>query len=294
VAASVSISSGFVDCRAPSPPATPVDVSLQVAASPADVPAGRPLAVRYRWSVGSGFAGFDRSYRAFVHFVTEDGTSLLNDDHVPAPPPLEWAAGGAYEYTRVVFTHRQFPGPLEVRAGLFDPERGARVALRGEDVGQRAYRVGRLVVARGRDPRPVYRRGFHPPEGSPRRPFDVLRWTGPRAVVSFPNPRSEAVLFVRAVTSRSSFPSPPTLRVAVGPAAASRVITDDEPFVVRLPVGPLDLGPDDWIDATLDVDQQFRAPPDVRTLAVCVENVALVPVADLPAVLRSAGAGDPR
>jgi hypothetical protein len=279
-----------LSCRArPADDAAPIDVTPTVTVFPSAPVAGRPLLVRYRWTTGARFDGLPRPYRAFVHFVSEDGAEVVNDDHAPSPPTTAWTAGRTYEYSRFVFTHRQFPGRYEVRLGLYDPEDGQRVPLDGEALGRREYRVARLAITPGVDARPRFGRGFFPPEASARRPFDAMHWMGPEGVLDLPNPKADAVLFIRAWTDRPAFDSAPTITMSVGAAATKHTVADGEPFVLALRVPKAALGDGDWASAALWSDRHFTPPPpQTRTLAVCVEAAALVPEAQLAAELRAA------
>src|SRR5687768_4723100 len=221
-------------CRPPSrPPAVSLDVALAARLSPASTRAGEPVAVTYRWEVGPGVPRLDHPHQAFVHFLAADGAVLLSDDHAPQPPPSSWEPGAVYEYTRVVFTHHQFPGPLQIRAGLYDLTTGARVGQRGPDAGQTSYRIGALDVTRHAPSRQtLFFSGFQSPWSTNDAPFDAYRWMGREAVVACRNPRTDAVLFVRGSAPVRSFASPPRLRLSLVGGVREYEIADDDPFTL--------------------------------------------------------------
>ena len=277
-------------CRRSAPDdAAPLDITPKVSVSPTTPLAGRPIAVRYVWTTGPRFRSLPRTYRAFVHFVSGDGAEVMNDDHAPVPPTDRWAPGQTYEYTRLVLTHRQFPGPYDVRLGLFDPDEGTRAPLQAEGVGRREYRVARFTVGQGVDERPRFGRGFFPPEASAKRPFDAMHWMGGEGTLSLRNPQADSVLFVRAWTERPAFPASPRVRMSVGDAAVERALDDSEPVVLALPVKKEALGKDEWTSIGLSSDRQFVPPaPSTRTLAVCLEGAVLVPETEVAPELRPA------
>src|SRR6266513_3058026 len=108
-------------------------ISARAHVRPATVAAGSPFAVEYSWTMDDGAAAPSDGYGAFVHFVHPDGAIAFTDDHTPEPPPSSWRPGQTYRYTRTLFAPAgAFPGKLQVRVGLFHPERG-RLGLTGPD-----------------------------------------------------------------------------------------------------------------------------------------------------------------
>jgi hypothetical protein len=205
---------GVMSCRrAGGPAAIRLDVTPSARVTPRDLAAGGPLAVDYRWTVGA--APPPGAYRAFVHFLDDEGALLFTDDHEPQPAVNEWRAGRTYVYRRLLLSS-EFPyaGTVTVVMGLYQPELGRRVALRGDDIGQLRYRAASLQLRpRDRD-LPLHCDGLYPPEASARAPLVVTRFMRLAAECRFPNPHEDVVLFVQGDIEPNGFKEPPVLGVA--------------------------------------------------------------------------------
>lgn len=275
-------------CRRPAAPLAESDVAVQVTLEPSETPAGWPVVVRYCFDTGAGYRPLGPGWQAFVHFVAGDGATLVNDDHAPDPAPATWLPGRRYEYSRVVFTPRQFPGRLELRLGLFDPASGTRLRLRADHAGRGEHRVGHLSVVRlDSGSEALFGDGFHGPEGDLARPFVAWRASAAKARLLFRNPHAEAVLFLRAW----AFAPPaarPRLRLLAGGLDVRRPLPSDRPGLVVVRLSRAQLGDEEWSPVELEADPTAVAPaPDRRTLGVAIENAVLAPLGRLDPGLRA-------
>jgi hypothetical protein len=111
---------------------------------------------------------------------------LFADSYVPSTPASAWEPGKAYSDRRTMFIPvYPYVGEVKVVMGL-DPISGA---LKAEDVGLHAYKVGQLEL----QPQTeniflVYKEGWHSPEASAANPSLERTWTKKDALVSFKNP----------------------------------------------------------------------------------------------------------
>lgn len=230
------VAPGVLSCRGPSPAERPLAIRPSVAVAPASVPAGGPVSLLYRWTIGAGKLP-TVDHRAFVHFLDAEGSVLFTDDHQPEPAVSGWQAGRTYEYRRSTLT-RAFPyaGRIRVVLGLFDVASGARLPLQGVDAGQRSYHVADLVLAPRDEDLPLTCTGFYPPEAPPTAPLLVSRFMAREARCRFPNPREEVAVFVHADLEPSGFPKTPTLSLATrADACHSFPLTlTSEPQLIRL------------------------------------------------------------
>jgi hypothetical protein len=243
---SIGIAALSLSCRAPRPSVVPEDMTLHVDVTPKRLPAGGPLAVSYAWEVGPAARRLSREYRAFVHFVDPEGILLFSDDHVPEPSVTTWEPGRTYAYRRVVLSS-PFPhtGVVTVLAGLFPASGpGERLALRGRELKQRAYRVDQIfLLPRDRDLEPACD-GLYGPESSAGAPLAVARFLKRETTCSFRNPGEDVVVFVHGTIEPRGFATPPVLTVAAGavggefPLALTREAT-----VARVRFTASDLGP---------------------------------------------------
>jgi hypothetical protein len=269
-------------------------ISVRAGVHPATVPAGSPFAIDYSWTMTDGAAAPPHGYGAFVHFVHPDGAIAFTDDHVPEPSPSSWRPGQTYRYTRTLFAPAgAFPGKLQVRVGLFHPERG-RLGLTGTDAGLQEYVAGEVEVAPADDRRRLrYGAGWYPPDAPPGDPFGDRRWTRPEAWLAFRNREEDVIVVVRAETNFKAFAKPPVLTLAVGPAVASVPIASSAPFdaAVRFPAAAL--GKERWAELKLAMNGSFVPSKlgmnaDQRELGLWVHHVFVGPAGEVEPVLSPA------
>jgi hypothetical protein len=106
------------------------------------LPFESPLDVRFTFERSVEPAALEGPYRVFVHYTDPEGTLLWADDHEPPTPVAAWAPGEPVTWVRTSFLPRvPYVGPVEVRAGLFDPASGTRLRLYADVAGQDVYRL---------------------------------------------------------------------------------------------------------------------------------------------------------
>jgi hypothetical protein len=246
-------------------------------------PLGSALEITYSWTLEPGAKKLPQDYRALVHFLDAHRVQLFEDDHIPTPPPSQWEPGKTYTYTRTKFVP-VFPyvGDVEVRMGLYPPGRGERPALKGEDTGQREYRVGKLELLPQTDNIfLVYKEGWHNPEPHPENPAVERTWTKKDALVSFKNPKKDVVVYLEADTCVKCFAEPPVLTASVGGKVGfTRPISTPEVFLEKVLVKAEDLGTDEWVDLRFAMNGSFvpnkMTPPmntDDRELGLLVYHL---------------------
>jgi hypothetical protein len=224
-------------------------------------PLGGALEVTYTWTTESGAKPIGENYRAFVHFVGEGKTVLFSDDHVPVPPPDQWKPGQTYTYTRTVFVPViPFVGPARLVMGLYPSAgKGDRIALKGDDIGMLAYKVGSIELLPQTDNVfLVYKEGWYGPEASPGSPGSERMWTKKEATVSFKNPKRDVVVYLEADTNYKAFTQPPVLTVGVGSGAGTPVLIESsEVFLKKIRFTAEQLGTGEWVDLKLAMNQSF-------------------------------------
>jgi hypothetical protein len=225
-----------------------------------NVPADSAVEITYTWDVESSAKKLTQDHRAFVHFLDAHGVMLFEDDHVPVPAPSTWEPGKNYSYTRTKFIPiYPYVGKVDVRMGLHPVGRGERVALKGEDAGQREYKVATIeLLPRTDNIFLVFKEGWHNPESSPQNPSLERTWTKKDALVSFKNPKKDVVIYLEADTNSKAFDAPPVLTVAVGGKTGLVVpIENSEVFLKKIRVKAADLGNDEWVDLRFSMNQSF-------------------------------------
>jgi hypothetical protein len=263
-------------------PAEILDVTPSLSVNRTAAPLGSAIEVTYTWTTGPAFKKIDKDYWALAHFLDSHKVVLFTDDHVPTPPPSSWEPGKTYTYKRTVFIPI-YPYVGEVRAvmGLYPAAgKGERLALKGEDVGLRAYKVATMEF----QPQTeniflAQKEGWHNPESLPENPSVIRQWTKKEALVSFKNPRKDVLIYLEADTCAKCFPETPVLTASVGGKAGVTVpIENGEVFLKKIRVKAADLGSDDWVDLRLAMNQSFvpkslQMNNDERELGLCVYHL---------------------
>jgi hypothetical protein len=223
-------------------------------------PLGSAMEVTYGWELEPSAKKLAQDYRALVHFLDKDKRVLFTDDHVPTPQPSAWEPGQKYSYKRTVFVPiNPYVGPVTVAMGLYPAVgKGERVAIKGEDVGLRAFKVGQIeLLPQTENIFVVLKEGWHSPETSPSNPNQERQWTKKEALASFKNPRKDVVVYLEADTNYKAFSQPPVLSLAVGAAGVKIPIDNSEVFLKKVRVKGADLGTEDWVDVKLAMNQSF-------------------------------------
>lgn len=224
-------------------------------------PLGSAIEITYTWTVEPTATKLTQDYRALVQFLDTHKVMLFTDDHVPTPPPTAWEPGKTYSYTRTFFIPvYPYVGDVDVVMGLYPPTgRGARVALKGEDVGLKAYRVQKMeFLPRTDNIFLVYKEGWHSAETTPDNPSLERTWTKKEALVSFKNPKKDVVVYLEADTNFKAFPQAPVLTVSVGGRTGLTLpIENSEVFLKKMRVKGEDLGSEEWVDLRLSMNHSF-------------------------------------
>ncbi len=225
------------------------------------IPLGSAVEITYTWTVEATAKKLPPNYRVFVGFVDSHDVLLFEDDHNPIPPPDEWEPGKTYTYTRTKFIPiYPYVGEVQVRMGLYPRSgRGERIALKGEDAGLRAYRVGNIeLLPQTENIFLVYKEGWHNPEAHPENPSVERTWTKKEGLVSFKNPKKDVIVYLEADTCVKCFTQPPVLTVSVGNRVGLKVpIEDAQVFLKKIKVKAEDLGNEEWVDLRLAMNESF-------------------------------------
>src|SRR5712691_2111454 len=225
------------------------------------IPLGSAVEITYTWTVEATAKKLPPNYRVLVGFVDSHNVLLFEDDHDPIPPPDEWEPGKTYTYTRTKFIPiYPYVGEVQVRMGLYPRSgRGERIALKGEDAGLRAYRVGQIeLLPQTENIFLVYKEGWHNPESRTDNPGLEVTWTKKDALVSLKNPKKDVIIYLEADTNSKAFDAPPVLTIATaGKVGLVVPIESSEVFLKKIRVKAADLGNDEWVDLRLSMNQSF-------------------------------------
>lgn len=268
--------------------AAPV-ASVRVTPSKTRVPLGGVLESTYEFAVAPE-ASFDGDYQVFVHVNDAEGKLLWADDHAPSVPTSQWRPGQTVTYTRTRGVPVQpYLGDASVVVGLYRDDK--RLPLSGALPGERpsrdrSYRVTALqIVPQSENLVPTFQSGWQAPESAPDNPASEWRWTMKSGLVSFTNPKRNAVLFVEYDARPDVFPGQPQrVTVRLGASVLSAFdATSASPTMQAVPLTAAQLGSGETLAFTLDLDKTFvpaslpSGGTDSRELGVRVYRVYLDP-----------------
>ncbi len=175
-------------------------------------------------------------------------------------PTTTWKAGETVEYTRTVFVPiYPYVGEASIQVGLYSTDTQKRLALSGDDAGQRAYRVGRLQLLPQTENVPtLFKDGWHPAEVAEKNASVEWQWTKKSATLAFKNPRKDAVFFLDVDNPGSVFHEPQRVQLSLG----GRMLTEftvkpADRVLEKLPLAAAQLGTAETAEIQIDVDKTF-------------------------------------
>lgn len=239
---------------------------------------GSPLTFTYKFTASQQIPD---DYWVFVHVLDQNGESLWGDDHLPPVPTSTWKPGQTIEYSRTIFIPSYpYIGPAEVRLGLYQPATSQRLTLAGKEISRREYLVAQLqLLPQSENVFLIYKEGWHPAEVSSEDPAIEWQWTRKTAVISFPNPRKDATLYLEFDARTDLFNPPQQVTVRVGDLVIGTLVADSkEKKLVTLPIGASQLGSSDVVELVFDVDRTFTpGGGDSRELGIRLFHVFIEP-----------------
>ena len=223
---------------------------------PAEASIGSPVEVTLTFSVLPK-ATLEIDYLVFLHFLNDDGELMWAADHYPPTPTSRWQPGDTIQYTRTLLVPMcPYLGETQVQVGLYSNDDGARVMLKGDEVGARAYRVGDFrLLPPARNTRFSYRSGWHLLE------YDSTcaqwRWSEEAGVMVFDNPRQDARLYLALEHRESVDGEQRRLTVSMGDRIAAQIEIRSGYEVQEIQLTRSLLGDADEVAVGLEVDYPF-------------------------------------
>ena len=273
-------------CRQKAPP-EPGVATPAVSLNRERVPLGSPLEIAYRFQVAPTAPVLKQDYKVFVGVVDSDGELMWTDDHDPSIPTSQWKPGQRIEYTRTVFVPvYPYIGEASFRMGLYSLADQKRVALTGDDAGQRAYRVAKVqLVPQSENVLVMYKDGWHPAEGAPNNPKVEWQWTKKQATLAFKNPKRDSLFYLEVDNASRAFPEGQHVQLALaGQRVEEFLVQPGPPQLRRIRLSQSLLGSADTVEMQIGVDKTFvpallpaSNSKDPRELGVRVFHAAIVP-----------------
>ena len=241
---------------------------------------GSPLKITYKFEVLPN-ATFDADHTVFVHVLDPDGEKLWQDDHQPSVPTSQWKPGQTVEYTRTVFIpNYPYIGEAVMRLGLYNPANGRRLSLEGEASARQEYAVKRFQLLPSSENIFLhYKEGWHPAEIDPNDPTSEWQWTKKTGVISFRNPKRDAIFYLDWDARGDLFNPPQQITVSVGGQPLATFTANAKNRTLNeIPVTAAQFGDGDMAEITIDVDRTF-APggTDIRELGIRVFHAFVEP-----------------
>jgi hypothetical protein len=258
VAALVIGTSGLVACRRKEVPPPPV-ATPSITLTHDRAPLGSPVDITYKFVVAND-ASFAEDYRVLVHVVDADDELIFAFDHDPPVPTTQWKPGQTIEYTRTVFIPvYPYVGEASIHLGLHSRANQKRLTLAGEDVGQNAYKVARIQLQpQTENVFTVYKEGWHPAEVAEHNATVEWQWTKRNAVLSFKNPKKDALFYFDLDNPGSVFNESQRVRITLGGQVIDEfTLKPREPELRKIPLKAAQLGQDDVAEIVISVDQTY-------------------------------------
>ena len=258
LAALVALSIGLAGCRkkeAPAPPMATPSVSL----SHDKTPLGSPLDITYKFVVAND-AKFTEDLRVMVHVVDADEELIFAFEHNPPIPTTQWKPGQTVEYTKTVFVPiYPYVGEAVVQLGLHSTATQKRVALAGEDAGQRAYKVARFQLQpQTENVFTVFKEGWHPGEVADHNTTVEWQWTKKDATLSFKNPKKDSLFYLDLDNPGNVFNEPQQVRVTLGAEVLDEfTLQPKAPQLRKVPIKAAQLGAGDTAELSISVDKTY-------------------------------------
>ena len=258
VCALVSVAVLYSACASQEPTA-PAVASATVTLNKERAPLGSPVEITYKFVPEPG-AKFDEDYRVMAHVVDIDEELMWTDDHNPPIPTTQWTPGTPVEYTRTVFIPvYPYVGEAAIHIGLYSMRTQKRLPLKGQDIGQNAYKVATIhLQPQTENVFTLFREGWHPAEIAENDNATGWQWTKKKAVLAFKNPKKDVVFYFDVDNPGSVYKEPQQVTLSIGGQPVKQVtVRPSERVLHKIPLSAAQLGDGEMTDLQIDVDQTF-------------------------------------
>lgn len=245
-------------CRRKEAAAPPV-ATPSVTVNHDKAPLGSPLELTYKFVVASD-AHFDQDYRVMVHVVDADEELMWTDDHNPPVPTTQWKPGQTIQYTRTVFVPI-FPyvGDATIQMGLYSTQTQKRLPLAGDELGQRAYRVGHVQLQpQTENVFTLFKDGWHGAEVAEHNSQVEWQWTKKTATLVFRNPKKDCVFYLDADNPGGVFNDQQHVQIRLNGAPIHEFdLKPKEQLLRKIPISAAQLGATEMDQLEIAVDKTF-------------------------------------
>ena len=259
LAALLFVSGGLAACKKKETAAAPPLATPTVTLNHDKTPLGSPIDITYKFVVAPD-AKFTEDLRVMVHVVDADEELVFAFDHNPPIPTTQWKPGQTIEYTRTVFVPiYPYVGEATIQLGLHSTATQKRVALAGNDAGQRAYKVAKLQLQpQTENVFTVFKDGWHPGEIAEHNATVEWQWTKKDATLSFKNPKKDCVFYLDVDNPGSVFTEAQQVKVLIGGAVVDEfTLQPRQPQLRKIKLLAAQLGMDEVTEILISVDKTY-------------------------------------
>jgi hypothetical protein len=152
-----------------------------------------------------------------------------------------------------------YVGEATIQVGLHSTATQKRVALAGEDAGQRAYKVAKLQLQpQTENVFTVFKDGWHPGEIAEHNATVEWQWTKKDATLSFKNPKKNCVFYLDLDNPGSVFNEPQQVKVSLGNEVVEAfTLQPKQPELRKIPLKAAQLGTGDVTELVISVDKTY-------------------------------------
>jgi hypothetical protein len=170
---------------------------------------------------------------------------------------------------------------------MYSPKTQTRLVLQGEDVGQRAYRAGRLQLQpQSENLFTVFKDGWHPAEAAEQNASVQWQWTKKEATLAFKNPQKDATFFLTLDNPGGVFNEKQQVTVTLNDTVVDQFeVTPKTEQLRRIPLKADQMGTGEMAEVQVSVDKTFvpmqitgGTSKDPRELGVRVFHAFIQPV----------------
>jgi hypothetical protein len=257
-AALVLVSVTLTGCRKKEPAAPPM-ATPSVTLNHDRTPLGSPVDITYKFIVAPD-AQFTEDLRVMVHVVDADDELIFAFDHNPPVPTSQWKPGQTVEYTKTVFVPiYPYVGEATIQLGLHSTTTQKRMALAGDDAGQRAYKVAKIQLQpQTENVFTIFKDGWHPGEIAEHNAMVEWQWTKKNATLAFKNPKKDSMFYLDVDNPGSVFNEAQQVTVALGGAVVDQfTLQPKQPELRKIPLKMAQLGSGDLVELVISVDKTY-------------------------------------
>jgi hypothetical protein len=257
-AALVLVSVSLTGCRKKEPAAPPM-ATPSVTLNHDRTPLGSPVDITYKFIVAPD-AQFTEDLRVMVHVVDADDELIFAFDHNPPVPTSQWKPGQTVEYTKTVFVPiYPYVGEATIQLGLHSTTTQKRMALAGDDAGQRAYKVAKIQLQpQTENVFTIFKDGWHPGEIAEHNAMVEWQWTKKNATLAFKNPKKDSVFYLDVDNPGSVFNEAQQVTVTLGGAVVDQfTLQPKQPELRKIPLKMAQLGSGDLVELVISVDKTY-------------------------------------